>query len=104
MDRPSHDPNFAALRIENFKFLQPTQQEELRRVGMAPLEVVRKVADEDLTLVDPNRTGSIVIPQTRIDAWKRAQRPPTAPGVAVIERNDRPATGDETESNPSQEN
>ncbi len=69
---------------------------------MAPLEVVRKVVDEDLTVVDPNRTGPIVIPRTRVDAWKRAQRPPTAPGVAVTERNDRPATGDETESNPSQ--
>ncbi len=84
-------------------FLQPTQQEELRRVGVAPLEVVRQMADEDLTVVDPNRTGPIVIPRTRFDGWKRAQRPPTAPGVAVIERNDRPATGDETESNPSQE-
>ncbi len=71
---------------------------------MAPLEVVREMADEDLTVVDPNRTGPIVIPRTRIDAWKRAQRPPIAPVAAVIERNDRPATGDETESNPSQKN
>ncbi len=70
---------------------------------MAPLDVVRQVADEDLAVVDPNRTGPIVIPQTRVDAWKRAQRLPTAPGVAVIERNDRPATGDETESNTSQD-
>ncbi len=70
---------------------------------MVPLEVVREVADEDLTVVDPNGTGRIVIPRTRVDAWKHAQRPPRAPVVAVIQRNDRPATGDETESNPSQE-
>ncbi len=71
--------------------------------ALAPLEVVRQVADEDLTVVDPNRTGPLLIPPTRVDAWKRAKRPPTAPGVAMIERKDMLATGNEDESNPYKE-
>ncbi len=47
-DGPPQDPNFAILRIEDSKFLQPRQQQEMCRVGAAPKEAA---LDEDDNLM-----------------------------------------------------
>ncbi len=98
------DPNFAILRFENIKFLQPHQHEEMRRVGAAPKEPALE-EDDNLTMMRPLDEGPAFFPRTmgQTGVLRRPGAPPPQRVYLVEGKEGRDAT-EGSESNFSQEN